>query len=270
MNAMKRSNQDECSSVNGPRRRSRWIHPESGSGPDARTRPKVLGLVGWGVLGLVGWSLFGPASVAQATPVISEVFYDAVGSDDAQSFVEIYGTSGTVLDGLTLEGINGSNGAVGPVIALSGVIPVDGIFVVADMDADGLTLVANADLLANFDFQNGPDSIVLMDGSTVLDAVGYGDFDPAEIFAGEGNSAADAPAGSSLARLYADLDQDDNATDFVVLGTPTPGSVDLMPVPEPGSGPLAMVGLVAMAMRRGGRRRAALRSSKPRREHRTA
>jgi hypothetical protein len=180
------------------------------------------------------------APSAFATPVISEVLYD----------VEIYGVSGTVLDGLTLEGINGANGAVGPIIALSGVIPVDGVFVVADTDAGGATMVANADLLVNFDFQNGPDSITLMDGATILDAVGYGVFGIGEVFAGEGSSASDVPAGSSLARLFADLDQNDNAIDFAVLSAPTPGSVTLLAVPEPGSGFLAMLGLVGLTLKR--------------------
>jgi len=188
------------------------------------------------------------AGGAEATPVISEIFYDAVGSDNGQSFVEIYGIAGFVLDGLTLEGINGSNGAVGPIIALSGVIPSDGIFVVADMDADGLTPVADFDLLATFDFQNGPDSIVLMEMGAAIDAVGYGVFSPGEIFAGEGTPAADAPAGSSLAREFADLDRDDNALDFIVLSIPTPGSVQLMAVPEPGSGLLTMAGLIGMCL----------------------
>jgi len=188
------------------------------------------------------------AGVASATPLISEVYYDAVGSDDGQSFVEIYGIAGSVLDGLTLEGVNGSNGAVGPIIAISGVIPTDGVFVVADMDAAGLTMVANADLLANFDFQNGPDSIVLMEAGLAIDAVGYGVFAAGEIFAGEGTSAADAPAGSSLARLFADLDRDDNSLDFVVLSTPTPGTVQLTAIPELGSGLLTVMGLVGLSL----------------------
>lgn len=186
---------------------------------------------------------------ALATPVISELYYDAVGSDNGQSFVEIYGVAGTSLDGLTLEGVNGSNGAVGPVIELAGVIPGDGVFVVADLDGAG-TSVSHFDLLANFDFQNGPDSVVLRDGATVLDAVGYGVFDVGEIFAGEGSAAPDTPAGSSLARLFADLDQDNNALDFIVLGTPTPGEVELQAIPEPGSGLLGALGLAILGAKR--------------------
>jgi len=191
--------------------------------------------------------------------VISELFYDQTGSDNGHSFVEIYGVAGTSLEGLTLEGVNGANGAVGPVIALSGLIPGDGVFVVADLDG-GTTLVPHYDQLANFDFQNGPDSVVLLDGTTVLDALGYGVFEVGEIFAGEGGAATDAPAGSSLARRFADLDTDDNAFDFTVLASPTPGEVTLQPVPEPGSGVLGALGLALL----GWRRRAALQlSSRP-------
>ncbi len=203
-------------------------------------------LVHQGLVALTVWVAGG----ASAAPVISEVYYDAVGSDNGYSFTEIYGMAGTVLDGLTLEGVNGSNGAVGPVISLSGSIPVDGVFVVADVDAEGETSVLNADQLVNFDFQNGPDSIVLMDGGLAIDAVGYGVFAVGDVFAGEGMPAEDAPAGSSLARHFANLDRDDNALDFAVLATPTPGSVQLQPVPEPGTGLLTMVGLVGMGARR--------------------
>ena len=45
-------------------------------------------------------------------------------------------------------------------IALSGPIPAGGFFVLADDQGDGTTLVANADLIRDFDFQNGPDSSV--------------------------------------------------------------------------------------------------------------
>ena len=116
------------------------------------------------------------AGSAAAAPLISEVYYDAPGSDDGAVFVELSGPTGFVLDGWRVDGVNGSNGAVGPSIALSGAIGVDGLFVLADRFSDGTTAVANADLLANFDFQNGPDSVVLRDETSgIRDALGYGD-----------------------------------------------------------------------------------------------
>ncbi len=190
--------------------------------------------------------------VAAALPLISEVFYDATGSDDGKVFIELFGTPGSSLDGFFVEGVNGSNGAVTASLALSGVIDADGLFVIADRLSDGTTFVAGADLLLNFDFQNGPDSVQLLapDGS-VVDALGYGVFGPGEVFAGEGSPAPDASAGSSLARLFADLDTGDNAIDFAIA-VPTPGSAPRS-VPEPASVALLAAGLAGLA--RVGRRR---------------
>ena len=198
----------------------------------------------WGLPLLVG--LLGTAQ-ATALPVLSEVFYDAVGSDDGFVFVEIHGEAGTNLDGLTVEGINGSDGSVTVSLALAGVIPADGLYVLADDAGGGVSSVPGADQLLNFDFQNGPDSILLRDGETVLDAVGYGVFDGGEVFAGEGSPAADPPAGSSLARRFADIDSGDNAADFVVLELPTPGSAPLSGIPEPSSALLLTLGLLGLA-----------------------
>ena len=199
------------------------------------------------LLGLLGWT-----GGAGATPLLSEVFYDATGSDDGQSFVELWGTPGLALDGFTLEGVNGSNGSVTGTLALSGSVGANGLFLIADRRSDVTTDVSGADLLLNFDFQNGPDSVVLRDGAgAIVDALGYGVFDMGEVFAGEGNPAPDAPADSSLARRFADLDTNDNAFDFVV-GAPTPGVAELA-VPEPNTAALLGVGLAGLAWRRRGR-----------------
>jgi hypothetical protein len=180
-------------------------------------------------------------------PLISEVHYDAAGTDNGLVFVELYGEPGTPLDGLRVDGVNGADGAVTPSVALSGAIPADGFFVLADDAGDGTTLVANADLILNFDFQNGPDSIVLHQDGFVLDAVGYGVFGPTEVFAGEGLPAPDAPAGSSLARTFADVDTDDNLADFEILAVPTPGT-GLTSVPEPGPAALLATALAGLAL----------------------
>jgi hypothetical protein len=182
--------------------------------------------------------------VPSAATVISEAMYDAVGADNGSVFVELFGAPGTVLDGLALEGVNGGDGSVYLTLVLSGVIPGDGVFVVADDSGDGTTLVANADLIVNMDFQNGPDSIVLRDGGSVLDALGYGDFTSA-VFAGEGSAAPDAPAGSSLARFDPLADSNDNLSDFTVLDSPTPGNVPVSSVPVPPALMLLLSGIGA-------------------------
>jgi uncharacterized protein len=208
----------------------------------------VLGAQGLRAFGLLVFLLGLLPSGAVALPLLSEVFYDASGSDDGLSFVEIYAAPGTLLDGLIVEGINGSNGAVTDSLDLMGVVGASGLFVLADDAGDGTTAVADADQIADFDFQNGPDSVVLRDAGSVLDALGYGVFGPAETFAGEGSPAPDAPADSSLARLFADVDTDDNASDFAV-GAPTPGSATFAGVPEPVSGTLFAAGLAGLAWR---------------------
>lgn len=210
-------------------------------------RTRALWLLPWPLL------LAAVAPEAAALPTISEVLYDAAGSDDGRSFIELFGEPGTDLDGFRLEGVNGAGGAVGPVLSLSGVIGASGVFLIADRRADGSTDVAGADLLLDFDLQNGPDSLVLRLGGGVVDAVGYGTFEAGLVFAGEGLPAPDAPAGSSLARTPSSRDTDRNELDFAVLSEPSPGRAQPAPVPEPGSLLLGLAGLGTLAVL--GRRR---------------
>lgn len=197
----------------------------------------------------------GGVASASATPVISEVLYDASGTDAGNVFVELFGTPGESLDGLVIEGVNGGNGAIYLSVLLAGVMPADGILVIGDDDG-GATSVANADFIADVDFQNGPDSVVLRNGGGILDAVGYGNFSASDVFAGEGSPALDPASGWSIARFDLAVDSGDNSMDFIVLETPTPGFVpEFAAVPVPPAAFLFASGLMLLAKTaRGGRK----------------
>ncbi len=204
-------------------------------------------------LGALAGLAAAPALAASVN--LSELLYDAASTDDGRLFVELWGPAGTLLEGWTIEGVNGADGVAGPIVALSGAIPADGFFVLADATSAGATEIPDADLLANFDFQNGPDSVVLRGpGGQIVDGLGYGVFAPGEFFAGEGSAAPDPAAGFSLARVFANVDTNDNLADFVALAAPTPGTAPLAVVPEPGAAPLVALGLACTAILRRRRR----------------
>lgn len=195
------------------------------------------------------------SSVALSLPssacavVLSEILYDATGTDAGKVFVELYGAPGTDLSGWSLRGVNGGDGSVYKTVNLSGSIPLDGVFVIGDLSS-GTTLVPNADQIVSVDFQNGPDSVQLYNGSALVDALGYGDF-TGLFFGGEANAAPAVPSGSSLARINPLIDTGDNFADFAVLSAPTPGEVPVVSaVPLPASLYLLGSGLAMLATRR--------------------
>jgi len=194
---------------------------------------------------LLGLMAMGTFAGVQAQTIISEVLYDADGTDNGNAFVELFGPPGTVLDGWLLQGVNGADGSIYRNVLLVGTIPPDGVFLIGDDSGDGSTLVDGADLVGEVDFQNGPDSIVLRDTSAILDALGYGDFSGG-VFSGEGSAAPDVLAGYSLARYDLSLDMNNNLLDFAVLERPTPGDIPPAAVPLPPAVLLLLSGILAL------------------------
>jgi predicted extracellular nuclease len=154
--------------------------------------------------------------------VINEVLYDGPGADSDDAFTEISAAPGTSLDGWSLVGVNGGDGAAYRVVDLSGaIVPADGLLVVATSSAAGEVLTAR-DLTGSVDWQNGPDAVVLLDAEgQVVDALQYGDAGPNN--AGEGSPAPDVAGGDSLSRDASHTDSDDNLADFAPAD-PTPGA----------------------------------------------
>ncbi len=172
---------------------------------------------------------------------VNEVLYDFShpifgGADEGRVFVELAGPGGGLLQGLRVRGM-GSTGATQPPNVTLGArrMPLDGFFVIADGDGDGgTTSVANADLVVgDGDPQNGPNDAIwlLLPDGTAMDRVGYG---TAAGSVSEGNPAPDAdPLGLSIsiARDEHSTDTDDNATDFHLDPTPSPGEANAPVVP---------------------------------------
>jgi hypothetical protein len=172
----------------------------------------------------------------RGSAVINELSYDAPGTDDGTTFVEVAAPVGAVILDLAVrqQGVGGNGG-----IANQGTVTITGarmggsaVYVIADDAGGGVTSVENADQLANFDPQNGPnDGVAILDGAAVLDALGYGaDAGPVA----EGTPAQDpTPLGSghvfSLARDARSTDTNDNAADFRVNPAPSPGRRNVAP-----------------------------------------
>lgn len=181
----------------------------------------------------VGGSALRPAAL-----MLNEILYDIPGSDtNGDVFIELRGTPGGQLAGYFIRLVNGDGGVETARITLPAglVVPDDGLVVIADdvMGDPTATHVPNADFVAAFDPQNGPDTIQLFDpDGFLIDVVGYGKPLPALDAEGlpmfEGGPALDAPMGSSISRPAEGVDTDQNQADFMVNSTPSPGAVDVV------------------------------------------
>ncbi|MBI4237517.1 MAG: hypothetical protein HY696_03740 [Deltaproteobacteria bacterium] len=216
------------------------IPPDTALSPAAPTAADAFGTVGTAddpvaAVSAPGTTGSGPGTAEQPTVlVLNEILYDIPGSDtNGDCFVELRGTPGADLGGYVVRFINGDGGKPTESIQIPAglTMPADGLFVIADgVTGDPhVTHLPSADLVDNFDAQNGPDAVQLLapDG-TLLDAIGYGnplplrDVDALLLY--EGLPGPDAPAGQSISRRADGADTDNNAADWVVLETPSPGA----------------------------------------------
>jgi hypothetical protein len=190
----------------------------------------------------VGLLLVAASRIAAQQVIINEILYDTPGADDScQIFTEICGPPGTHLTGWSLVGISGSTGLAYRTVHLSGVIPEDGYFVVANC-GDSVYVDLNLDLGcdAGVDWTNagGPsgddcDGVELRHSNDVMDRICYGVCAPGHVCVGEGGeNAPDAyPVGNisySIARCPDCEDTDNNGEDWVMT-VPTPGQSNQCP-----------------------------------------
>ncbi len=156
--------------------------------------------------------LLGVVSDAVGQTVINEVRYSGW-ECYFREFVELKGPGGASLDGYSLVGIAGSDGATYRTIELQGqTIPEDGYFVV------GMGRTPRVDFVDDGDWLDSPGAIELRLEGVTVDAVCYG----VSGLTCEGPPAEDVPEGTSLARCPDGGDTDDNAADFILdtLGSP--------------------------------------------------
>ena len=163
--------------------------------------------------------------------LISEIDYDQPGNDLAD-FVELYNPAATpaVLDNVVVEFINGDPLEVYLAVPLDGVL-ASGARLVLGQAAIVDTLPPGVRGVRIAGIQNGaPDAIRLMTPGGPLDGVAYEGNLPG-FGEGAGPIVADQglDAGGSLARCPDDADTGDNATDFSLLATPTPGAPNACP-----------------------------------------
>ena len=164
------------------------------------------------------------------TPLaINEVMVNAFGSDDDNEFVELRGVPGAHLENARVRSTDADGVPTGlDISAVFGIrVPLDGLFVLAD-DTGGTTAVANADAVASLgNLPDGPGALQVIVGAGVNDAVGYGTLnvavDTVDGFAIVETASTSFAEGSSIARDAVGTDNDDNASDFHLDPSPTPG-----------------------------------------------
>ena len=175
---------------------------------------------------------------AAASVVISEVLYDAEGSDEGQEFVELYNPTAQDVDitGWKLEWGNGNyTDAWETEVTFEATLHAYSFYLVGEENVTG------ADIVADLDLQNGPDAVRIVDeNDQIMDLVGYGeesDFNNSEYY--EGTPMYDVQEGHSIERkpgfedpLHGNgQDTDNNIVDFLDRETPEPQNSSVMEIP---------------------------------------
>ena len=165
------------------------------------------------------------ACVPPSDVVINEILFDPPGDDAASNaeFVELKGTPGASLSGLTLVGLTSAGVEYGSWPLGSATIPADGYLVVGPSFN-----TRNVDVIAAGLLQNGPASLQLRSScrATIVDAVAYGTFGSGAVSRGEGSPATIPPNETSIGRNPTSVDSGANSTDFAAQVLPTPGQAN--------------------------------------------
>jgi hypothetical protein len=163
--------------------------------------------------------------------VINEVDYDQIGTDSAE-FFEIYNpTAGNVsLENVSAFLINGSDSMEYAEFDLTeaGFLEPGGYVIVGSSTVVPPMGVQRVDMASGV-FQNGPDGVLLeyTTTATVLDSMTYEGVIAGVTEGGSGTVADSNVANGSVSRLPNGSDTNDNAADFGLTSTSTPGAANV-------------------------------------------
>lgn len=158
--------------------------------------------------------------VAAAKVLISEV---QLGSTQRALFIELAGTPGQDLSDYALISVDDAGQELARVM-LRGQLGADGLFVLAHPEAPAAVKLEADQLDSALErFAQAPSAVQIEAKGQRLDAVAAGEFAPGAMTYGEGDPAKAPAAEQSISRDKNLSDTDDNATDFRVQRSPSPG-----------------------------------------------